>query len=162
MDCNMQRSELCGQIRWPAWADAIISAEQGLVEARRYDGDEGYPWCRVCEKWCSPEHITSRVHIRRKWWYQESRLITMTPIESSSALHSEACNAQGASNSVIHSNISQEKGDEDIEIIQQERVQHCSLEQGVRVPKRWVREKASHVPEQQRDGESEGGQAWED
>ena len=62
-----------------------------------------------------------------------------------------------------------------MEIIQQERVQHCSVEQGVRVPRRWVREAVSHVPEsvpqrrvQQRtvggeDEQADPGQAkWQD
>ena len=140
------------QLRWPVWADAVISAEQGLVEARRYEGDEGYPWCRLCDKWCSQEHALSRLHLRRKWWHQESRVITMQPalIGSSSSLHSAASNALGASNGIIHSNISQAMEKERVEIpeiFQQERVQHCSVEHAVHVPKVMLQKAVTHVPE---------------
>ena len=131
MNCSMQRSlegsEQQGlrqdrKLRWPVWADEIIRAEGGAVEPRKYEEGEAYPWCVICEKWCAENHITSKMHERRKKMYTGSRLI-----ESSSS-HSETCNAQGASYSVIHSNISQRE-----EIVQQERVQHCSVERAQNV-----------------------------
>ena len=149
MDCNMKNT----QLRWPKWADAIVSAEAGAVQRRQYEEGEAYPYCRLCEKWCSEEHTVSKLHARRKKMYMESRVITASDtmsaiIESSSSIHSETCNATGASNGIIHSNISQGKADEDIlEITQQKRVQHCSVEQGTQVPRRWVREAVSQVPE---------------
>ena len=85
--------------------------------------------------------------------YMESRVITASDtmsaiIEPSSSIHSETCNATGASNGIIHSNISQGKADEDIlEITQQKRVQHCSVERGTQVPRLWVHEAVSQVPE---------------
>ena len=106
------------KLRWPVWADVIVRAEGGAVEPRKYEEGEAYPFCVICEKWCSEDHITSKLHGRRKRMYTESRLI-----ESSSSQHSETCNAQGASYSVIHSNISQKE-----EVVQKERAQHCSVE----------------------------------
>ena len=157
MDCNMKSS----QLRWPKWADAIVSAEAGAVQRRQYEEGEAYPCCRLCEKWCSEEHTVSKLHARRKKMYMESRVITASDtmsaiIESSSSIHSETCNATGASNGIIHSNISHEEADE------QKRLQHCTVERGTQVPRRWVREAVSQVPEsvpqrrvQQRDDDND-------
>ena len=142
MDCNMKNT----QLRWPKWADAIVSAEAGAVQRRQYEEGEAYPYCRLCEKWCSEEHTVSKLHARRKKMYMESRVITASDtmsaiIESSSSIHSETCNATGASNGIIHSNISHEEADD------QKRLQHCTVERSTQVPRRWVQETVSPVPE---------------
>ena len=161
MDRSMQNSqERVQKLRWPKWADAIVAEERGQVIRCRYEDGEAYPYCRLCEKWCSQEHTLSKLHLRRKWWHNESRVVSS---DESGSLHSEACNAPGASNDVIHSNISHEaagrmainrwgshsvgKVMEVPVTVQQERLQQCLVEQVVHVPKVWMQEAVIHAPE---------------
>ena len=151
MDRSMQNSqERVQKLRWPKWADAVVEESGGQVIRRRYEEGEAYPWCRLCEKWCSEEHTLSKLHLRRRWWLEESRVIS----NESCSLHSEACNAQGASNGVIHSNISQEVASARTATnrwgshsAQQERVLQCSVDQVVHVPQVRTQEAVIHAPE---------------
>ena len=103
MDRSMQNGqEKAKKLQWPSWADAIVKADPEWVEARKYDEGEAFPYCVLCGKWSPEDHITSKMHERRKKMYEGSRLIEL------SSSHSETSNARGAAEGVIHSNISQE------------------------------------------------------
>ena len=151
MDRSMQNNqERVQNLRWPKWADAVVAESGGQVIRRRYEQGEAFPWCLLCEKWCSEEHTLSKLHLRRRWWLEESRVISN---DESCSLHSEASNAQGASNGVIHSNISQNVARARTATnrwgshsAQQEGVQQCSIEQVVHVPQVRTQEAEIHDP----------------
>ena len=100
--CLQNDREQARKLRWPSWADAIVEADPEWVEARMYDEGEAFPYCILCGKWSPVDHITSRLHERRKRMLEGSRFI------EPSSLCSETCNALSAAEGVIHSNIAQE------------------------------------------------------
>ena len=88
---------MAAKLRWPTWADTIVETEACVIR-KQYDTEDAYPWCTLCLKWCSEEHIASKQHVRRRWWMEETRVIDVADTVAQETTTCETTAYETASN----------------------------------------------------------------